>query len=235
MGDTSFYGPSKTVDTTKPFTIVTQFITADGTDTGTLSEIKRFYVQNGKTIPNSATSITGVSTLNYITDAWCAAQKTAFGDTNDFAAQGGLAQTGASFKQGTVLVLSIWDDYGANMLWLDSDYPTTKSATTPGVARGTCATTSGVPSDVEKSASNASVTYSNIKFGPIGSTFNAGGTGTGTTTNNPGGGTGTTTSTAPQSTQTKYGQCGGIGWTGPTVCASGSTCTSSNAYYSQCL
>ncbi|TFY81796.1 hypothetical protein EWM64_g2211 [Hericium alpestre] len=38
-----------------------------------------------------------------------------------------------------------------------------------------------------------------------------------------------------KATQTKYGQCGGQGWTGPTVCASGSTCQTSNAYYSQCL
>ncbi|KAF3933710.1 hypothetical protein ABW19_dt0203379 [Dactylella cylindrospora] len=32
-----------------------------------------------------------------------------------------------------------------------------------------------------------------------------------------------------------YGQCGGIGWTGPTTCASGSTCVYSNPYYSQCI
>jgi len=32
-----------------------------------------------------------------------------------------------------------------------------------------------------------------------------------------------------------YGQCGGIGWTGATTCVSGSTCTFSSAYYSQCL
>ncbi|KZS88237.1 putative endo-1,4-beta-xylanase B precursor [Sistotremastrum niveocremeum HHB9708] len=32
-----------------------------------------------------------------------------------------------------------------------------------------------------------------------------------------------------------WGQCGGIGWTGATCCASGSTCQASNAYYSQCL
>ena len=32
-----------------------------------------------------------------------------------------------------------------------------------------------------------------------------------------------------------YGQCGGIGWTGGTVCASPYTCKVSNAYYSQCL
>ncbi|TFY81941.1 hypothetical protein EWM64_g2068 [Hericium alpestre] len=35
--------------------------------------------------------------------------------------------------------------------------------------------------------------------------------------------------------QSVWGQCGGIGWTGPTTCASGSTCTVSNPYYSQCL
>ncbi|KAI0046587.1 glycoside hydrolase family 10 protein [Auriscalpium vulgare] len=32
-----------------------------------------------------------------------------------------------------------------------------------------------------------------------------------------------------------YGQCGGTGWTGPTTCVSGSVCTYSNPYYSQCL
>ncbi|KAI8799311.1 Alpha/Beta hydrolase protein [Cladochytrium replicatum] len=32
-----------------------------------------------------------------------------------------------------------------------------------------------------------------------------------------------------------WGQCGGQGWSGPTCCASGSTCTFSNPYYSQCL
>ncbi|CAM1502344.1 Fc.00g043280.m01.CDS01 [Cosmosporella sp. VM-42] len=33
----------------------------------------------------------------------------------------------------------------------------------------------------------------------------------------------------------KYSQCGGQGYTGPTVCAWGSTCQVLNAYYSQCL
>ncbi|EIW84939.1 carbohydrate-binding module family 1 protein [Coniophora puteana RWD-64-598 SS2] len=47
--------------------------------------------------------------------------------------------------------------------------------------------------------------------------------------------TATSTSTAPAATQTKYGQCGGSDWTGPTVCASGSTCEAVNTYYSQCL
>jgi len=46
----------------------------------------------------------------------------------------------------------------------------------------------------------------------------------------------TSTASASGATQTKYGQCGGTGYTGPTVCASGSTCTAvSPPYYSQCV
>jgi protocatechuate 3,4-dioxygenase beta subunit len=46
----------------------------------------------------------------------------------------------------------------------------------------------------------------------------------------------TTSSTAAStSTVAKYGQCGGLTYTGSTVCVSGTTCTYSNAYYSQCL
>lgn len=50
--------------------------------------------------------------------------------------------------------------------------------------------------------------------------------------------TSTTTSSSPPvatCTATKYAQCGGSGFTGCTVCASGSTCQVQNAYYSQCL
>jgi cellulose 1,4-beta-cellobiosidase len=53
MGDQSYYGTGMTVDTSKPFTIVTQFVTDDGTDTGNLKQINRFYVQGSKVIPNS--------------------------------------------------------------------------------------------------------------------------------------------------------------------------------------
>ena len=35
--------------------------------------------------------------------------------------------------------------------------------------------------------------------------------------------------------QPLYGQCGGIGWTGSTTCASGLSCQYQNPYYSQCL
>lgn len=47
----------------------------------------------------------------------------------------------------------------------------------------------------------------------------------------------TTTAAAGSSggTAAKWAQCGGTGWTGPTVCAAGSTCTYSSQWYSQCL
>jgi len=45
----------------------------------------------------------------------------------------------------------------------------------------------------------------------------------------------TTSSSSSGSCAAHWGQCGGIGWTGATCCASGTTCQSSNAYYSQCL
>ncbi|KAG9025122.1 Exoglucanase 1 [Tulasnella sp. JGI-2019a] len=232
-GNTAFYGSGKTVDTSKVFTVVTQFITSDNTATGTLTEIRRLYVQNGKTIQNSVTNLPGLTTYNSISDAFCAAQKTVTGDTNTFANEGGLKVMGQALARGVVLVLSIWDDYAVNMLWLDSDYPTTASPTAPGVARGSCATTSGKPADVEAAGSNVQVIYSNIKFGDIGSTYTGdpyvapGGTASGSS--GPTGPTGTTTTTtstsaAPAATQTKYGQCGGQNYSGPTVCASGSTC-----------
>lgn len=76
MGDKTFYGPGMVLDTTKAFTVVTQFITADGTATGTLSEIKRFYVQNGVTYQNTYANQPGITpTFNSITDTFCAQQK----------------------------------------------------------------------------------------------------------------------------------------------------------------
>lgn len=45
----------------------------------------------------------------------------------------------------------------------------------------------------------------------------------------------TSTGSSPSATQTHYGQCGGIGYSGPTQCASGYTCQVLNSYYSQCL
>ncbi|KXT09663.1 hypothetical protein AC579_3016 [Pseudocercospora musae] len=171
MGNESFYGEGSIVDTTSTFTIVTQFITDDGTDTGSLSEIRRIYVQGGTVIQNSVSDVSGVDTTNSITEGFCEQQKTAFGDTNSFDARGGLAAMGDAFERGMVLVLSIWDDYAASMLWLDSTYPT--NGTGPGVKRGTCDAASGAPETVEGAHPDASVTFSNIKYGALNSTFSS--------------------------------------------------------------
>ncbi|KAH8684335.1 glycosyl hydrolase family 61-domain-containing protein [Tricladium varicosporioides] len=49
------------------------------------------------------------------------------------------------------------------------------------------------------------------------------------------GATRNSTSSGSSGTVAKYGQCGGTGFTGSTTCASGSTCTIQNPYYSQCI
>ena len=172
MGNTSFYGPGKIVDTSSKITVVTQFITSDGTDSGSLKEIKRLYVQNGQVIANSASDVSGVSG-NSITSDFCTAQKSAFGDDDIFTQHGGLSGMGDALSKGMVLVLSLWDDHYANMEWLDSNYPTDASASDPGVARGTCAAGAGKPETVESESASANVVFSNIKFGPIGSTYSS--------------------------------------------------------------
>ena len=162
MGDKTFLGPGLTVDTRQKFTVVTQFLTNNNQTSGALSEIRRLYVQNGRVIANSKTNIPGMGTFDSVTDAFCNAQKSAFGDTNTFESLGGLAQMGNAFQNGMALVMSIWDDHDVNMLWLDSDYPTTSPATQPGIARGNCSTTSGVPADVESQSPNAKGTCPNL-------------------------------------------------------------------------
>ncbi|KAG9091343.1 Exoglucanase 1 [Ceratobasidium sp. UAMH 11750] len=237
MGDRSFYGKGLTVDTSKKMTVVTQFITDTGTASGKLTEIRRVYVQDGKVIQNSKTNVPGLAAYDSITDQFCAAQKTVFEDTNVYASMGGMATMDKSFAAGVVLVMSIWDDHAANMLWLDSNYPVGADPAKPGVARGTCPTTSGKPSDVETNNPNSSVTFSNIRFGDIGSTFSGSTTPSGSiTTIRPTSTTSTATSATPTSgTVPRYGQCGGQGYTGPTVCVAPYKCTYSNQWYSQCL
>ncbi|KAJ6524101.1 cellulase CEL7A [Mycena vulgaris] len=231
MGDTSFYGAGLTVDTKQKITVVTQFVGSP------ITQINRFYVQNGNVIPNSQSTVSGV-TGNSISDSFCAAQKTAFGDTNTFASKGGLTAMSSVSAAGMVLVMSIWDDHAANMLWLAAPYPPNKSASSPGVTlvssphprRGTCSPSSGAPTTVEAQSANAQVVYSNIKFGPIGSTFNANGP------QPPATSTSTSTGSAPTGgSVAQFGQCGGENYAGPTVCVSPFTCQELNPFFFQCL
>nr|pir cellobiohydrolase (EC 3.2.1.91) - Corticium rolfsii (Strain AHU9627) [Agroathelia rolfsii]BAC81967.1 cellobiohydrolase [Agroathelia rolfsii] len=247
MGNETFLGPGMTIDTNKKFTIVTQFITDDNTANGTLSEIRRLYVQGGTVIQNSVANQPNIPKVNSITDSFCTAQKTEFGDQDYFGTIGGLSQMGKAMSD-MVLVMSIWDDYDAEMLWLDSNYPTSGSASTPGISRGPCSATSGLPATVESQQASASVTYSNIKWGDIGSTYSgSGSSGSSSSSSSSAASASTSTHTSAAATATSsaaaatgspvpaYGQCGGQSYTGSTTCASPYVCKVSNAYYSQCL
>lgn len=176
LGNKTFLGPGSNfnIDTTKPFTVTTQFISTDGTNDGDLQEIRRFYVQDGKKINNAFSDFTlkngTKASFNSLTDQTCATEKAWAGDSNTFAKQGGMKQMGDAMKRGMVLVMSLWDDHKAYMLWLDSSYPTDATPSDPGVTRGPCDPSSGRPDDVETKQANAKVKYSNIKFGDIGTT-----------------------------------------------------------------
>jgi len=162
MGVKDFYGKGKTVDSSKKFTVVTQF---------TSTKLTQFFVQGGKKIPIPAPAFDGFPKEGSITPEYCTAMFKVFGDRDRFSEVGGFPQLAKALQLPMVLVLSIWDDHYANMLWLDSTYPVDKSG--PGFDRGDCATTSGVPKDVEGSIPDAKVIYSNIRFGPVGSTVSA--------------------------------------------------------------
>merc|ERR1711979_161864 len=172
MGEKNFFGRHDgfDIDSTQDLTVVTQFITNDGTDEGHLVDIRRFYVQDGKVLPNSNSSVPGL-TGNSITDGVCGEMKTKFGDVNDFQRKGGLGAMGEALDRGMVLVMSLWDDSLADMLWLDSDYPVDENPSKPGVARGPCKTTTGKPEYLRKKYPSASAKFSEIKVGTLGSTF----------------------------------------------------------------
>lgn len=229
QGLPNYWAPGGTVDTSKPFTITTQFITNDGTKTGTLTEIRRQYIQNGKVIANAKSS----SGLDSITQSWC--------ESSDSSAAtfGGLTTMGQALGRGMVLIFSIWNDNSGFMNWLDSG------------SSGPCSSTAGNPANILAQNPTTHVVFSNIRWGDIGSTFtNPGGsssssssittkvsstTSTTSTKTTSTTSTKTTTTTAAGATQTHWGQCGGQGWTGPTACASGTTCQTQNTWYSQCL
>ncbi|KAH8156123.1 hypothetical protein CIB48_g12123 [Xylaria polymorpha] len=200
QGYTNYYGPGGTVDTSKPFTVITQFNTNDGTTTGTLTSITRKYIQNGNLVAsaNSAGDITTTESCNAASPS---------------AAQfGGLTTMGKALGRGMVLTFAIWNDAGQFMNWLDSGN------------NGPCSASEGNPDLIIKNNPTTHVVFSNIRWGDIGSTFNSGSGGSTTTTTRAS----TTTTSSPQPTQTQWGQCGGIGWAGPQVCASPYKCTKQN-------
>ncbi|KAI5867910.1 glycoside hydrolase family 7 protein [Durotheca rogersii] len=166
-GNTDFYGKGKTVDTSRKFTVVTRF---HGSGT-TLNSLSQYFIQDGRKIDVPGSKyVSGGSTID---SEFCEASKNIFKDNKRFQELGGLSQMGKATGTPMVLVLSVWDDGYSNMLWLDGQrYPLDRDPSEPGVPRGECDVNGSTPTIVREKFKDAKVTYSNFKFGPIGSTYN---------------------------------------------------------------
>jgi len=176
MGNPNFYGRGSQYDvnTLEPMTLVTRFITDDGTDDGNLVEIKRFYVQNGQIIHSPASTIldpVGLTDSDTITDQFCEDKKILFENINDYHEKGGTTAMGESLDRGQVMVISLWDDVEVNMLWLDSAFPLDQDPSEPGVSRGDCpGGVESTPTWLRENHPDGHVIFKNVAIGEIGST-----------------------------------------------------------------
>jgi cellulose 1,4-beta-cellobiosidase len=162
MGNQDFYGEGLAVDTTKPFTVVTQFEN---------NSLRQFFIQDGARIDIPTPTWEGLPDSNEITPELCDNLFSVFSeDTDRYTDVGAWPALNEGLALPQVLVMSIWADAYANMLWLDGVWPREADASEPGVARGNCPADSGVPDEVIAAHPDAHVTWSNIRFGPIGST-----------------------------------------------------------------
>lgn len=152
---TDYYGNSDAfrVDTRRPFTVVTQF-PADAE--GRLESIHRLYVQDGKVIESYVVDAPGLPRTDSLNDEFCAATGAA-----RYLDLGGTAGMGDAMTRGMVLAMSIWWDESGFMNWLDSG------------EAGPCLPDEGDPKNIVKVEPSPEVTYSNLRWGEIGSTFEA--------------------------------------------------------------
>jgi hypothetical protein len=136
------------------------------------------YIQDGKEIANPASKEPGVEGAA-LSDGYCKAIKSKFKDTrgrkqkegsfDQFGKHGGMKKVGESLDRGMVLVLSLWDDPGDNMRWLDSISPK-HNQKAPGAVRGPCDRDQGEAMHERRMHQRAFVTYGNLSYGAIGST-----------------------------------------------------------------
>lgn len=228
LGDTTFYGPGPEfqVDSTKKVTVVTQFITNDGTDNGDLSEVRRYFIQDGKQVMNPQIEIAGTK-YDSLTDEFCTASANWYGEASAqneigamYAKKSGMAQMGKQLKE-MVLALSLWADDASQMKWLDSAFPPLNGQQpTNGQVRGSCPGDNQSKDDLVRDHPNATTTFSNLKFGTIGSTNDVS---PGSTTAAP------QTTSPPQPTQPGCKANLETGCTADSECCSGKCETAKNA------
>ncbi|WYZ43396.1 hypothetical protein EsH8_VI_001095 [Colletotrichum jinshuiense] len=150
---TDFYGRGADfkVDTTRKFTVVTQF---PASQDGKLKELRRMYVQDGRVIQNNVVNIEGPPKINFMNDEYC--QATGAGE---FMRLGGMTGMGDAMTRGMVLAMSLWWDKSTSMEWLDQGN------------NGPCNATEGNPSVITTIVANPEVTFSNIRIGELNSTL----------------------------------------------------------------
>lgn len=147
----SFFGPNSSfsVDTSRVFTVVTQFF---GSDDGKLNEIRRFYIQDGVQISSPAilvpSSSSSSSSYPTVTNGYCTA-------ANADSLLDGMSR---SFGQGHVLVFSLWaaEDAGG-MDWLDAGHDGRCPEADADTARAV----------LVQANKEAHVTWSNVRVGDV--------------------------------------------------------------------
>jgi hypothetical protein len=145
---------------------------------------------------------------------------------------------GSSYKPSITGVYFGWEDYSGdvNTFWYDDILIGSTRTGCAVASTGGTSPSSGAPSPPPPAPSSSSASASSSSSAaPPPTTLST--TTTTTTSVYVMPTTTTTTSKASGATGTAqlYGQCGGIGYNGPTACAAPAACVSSNPYYSQCL
>lgn len=127
-------------------------------DNGILTEIHRSYIQDGRLIRSEVVNSTELPQVNYLNDEFCEAT-----GSRRFMELGAHEEMGNAMTRGMVLAISIWWDEGGYMQWMD------------GAAQGAgpCNETEGAPSNIVLIEPNPVVTFSNMKWGEIGTTWKA--------------------------------------------------------------
>lgn len=147
LGDHEFYGIDGFVNTSLPFRVITQFHTDDGTKDGRLVDIRRKYVQSGRTVENSLIHLDHEA-YDSLTPDLCRAEQ-----AKSFHHHGGLEAMGEALKHGMVLVMGIWG--GGYMSWLDSG------------DAGPCRKEEDQTSFIKKHSPDTRVTFRDIRWGDI--------------------------------------------------------------------
>jgi len=179
MGHEKFYGhgPSFSVNTGRPFTVVTQFLTNDGSDHGELAEVRRLYVQDGKVINGSAEMLQGSGGNASHKHVSCGSLSDEVCKTNEegrerelasFHQKGGLKSMGEALDRGMVLALSVdFSDEDRKGARFKHEHHLESSK--EGSRSSPCA--ASLREQISEEHPMASVMYSNIRYGGIGTTF----------------------------------------------------------------